>query len=128
MAKHRNHIPKLHSITSTVTSIADTIFMEKIKLRIEQWRNACMSSNPNEGSCFSSCCSFANISLENFTGILFPDALVRSLRKLLRGGDIYGSRPCLNIDVCNHRQVLLVAQVSSIIFNAGNCSSLTDHI
>ncbi|CAA7396132.1 unnamed protein product [Spirodela intermedia] len=87
MAKHRNPVPKLHSITSMGTSVADTVFMERVKLRIEQWRNACRNSNPNE------------------------DALVRSLRKLMRGGDAYGSRPCLNIDVCNHRQVQLVAQV-----------------
>ncbi|CAA6659814.1 unnamed protein product [Spirodela intermedia] len=75
-AKHRNPVP-----------IADTVFMERVKLRIEQWCNACRNSNPSE------------------------DALLRSLRKLMRGGDAYGSRPCLNIDVCNHRQVQLVAQV-----------------
>lgn len=34
----------------------------------------------------------------------------------MRGGDVYGSRPCLNIDVCNHRQVQLVAQVSFTLY------------
>ncbi|XP_078434958.1 polynucleotidyl transferase, ribonuclease H-like superfamily protein isoform X2 [Wolffia australiana] len=90
--KHQNPVPKLHTITSTFTSVADKVFMEKIKVKIEQWHRACVSSNPSE------------------------DALVRSLRKLLQGGEVYGSRPCLNIDVCSHRQVLLVAQVLKSYF------------
>lgn len=58
MAKHQNPVPKLHSITSTGTSVADTVFMERVKLRIEQWRNACRNSNASEGRCSSSHANF----------------------------------------------------------------------
>ncbi|KAL4563136.1 hypothetical protein LXL04_027169 [Taraxacum kok-saghyz] len=39
------------------------------------------------------------------------DALVNSLRKLILGGEDYGSIPSLNIDVCSERQVQLVFEM-----------------
>lgn len=36
---------------------------------------------------------------------------MRSLRKLVLGGEEYESRPCINIDVCSERQVQLVVEV-----------------
>lgn len=41
----------------------------------------------------------------------FVDALLSSLRKLVMGTEIYGSRPCMNIDVCSERQVQLALEV-----------------
>uniref|UniRef100_A0A1D1XX06 Poly(A)-specific ribonuclease PARN-like n=1 Tax=Anthurium amnicola TaxID=1678845 RepID=A0A1D1XX06_9ARAE len=89
MTKDRDSLSTVGPIRSSLgSSVADAIFMERIKSRIQQWRNACGSST-----------------------VTRDDALVRSLRKLMLGGDVYGSRPCMNIEVCNNRQVLLVMQV-----------------
>lgn len=41
----------------------------------------------------------------------YADALVRSLGQLILGGENYGSRPCMNIDVCSERQVQLILEV-----------------
>nr|GEW71589.1 poly(A)-specific ribonuclease PARN-like [Tanacetum cinerariifolium] len=60
-------------------SVADNVFIERIKSRIGNWINAY--------------------------------ALVNSLRKLILGGEDYGSRPSLNIDVCSERQVQLVFEM-----------------
>ncbi|OWM62740.1 hypothetical protein CDL15_Pgr020034 [Punica granatum] len=39
------------------------------------------------------------------------DALIRSLRQLALGGEQYGSRPCMNIDVSTERQVQLILEI-----------------
>ncbi|XXG78791.1 hypothetical protein AAC387_Pa08g2656 [Persea americana] len=86
-----NPIPGICQVTSASSpSVADTIFIERIKSRVRHWRDACHNSNKTT-----------------------DDALVKSLRKLILGGEIYGSRPCMNIDVCNDSQVQLVVQMLS---------------
>ncbi|PWA55758.1 polynucleotidyl transferase, ribonuclease H-like superfamily protein [Artemisia annua] len=69
-------------------SVADNVFVERIKSRIGNWINACKRSDTKT-----------------------DDALVNSLRKLILGGEDYGSRPSLNIDVCSERQVQLVFEM-----------------
>lgn len=41
----------------------------------------------------------------------FAAALVTSLRKIVLGGEQFGSRPSMTIDVCSERQVQLVLKV-----------------
>ncbi|KAG0472297.1 hypothetical protein HPP92_016843 [Vanilla planifolia] len=85
-ARESNRRPSLHPISSSrILSVADSIFKERIKSRVHHWRKA------YEGSSQDSDLS-----------------LVQSLRKLLLGGEAYGSRPCMNLDVCSERQVQLV--------------------
>lgn len=88
-AKERDPSPIIHPIpSSSDPSVADLLFMGRIKSRVEHWRNACKSvDNPTDGS------------------------LLNSLRKLLLGNELYGARPCTSIDVCSDRQVQLVLQV-----------------
>ncbi|KAL3850470.1 hypothetical protein ACJIZ3_012352 [Penstemon smallii] len=72
--------------SSSVHSVADSVFMERIKSRVKSWTNACKTSNKTE------------------------DALISSLRKLILGSELHGSRPCLNIDVCSERQIQLALE------------------
>ncbi|KAI3802016.1 hypothetical protein L1987_30138 [Smallanthus sonchifolius] len=74
--------------TSSSRSVADNVFVERIKSRVGHWISACKHSDTKT-----------------------DDALVNSLRKLILGGDEYGSRPSLNIDVCSERQVQLVFEM-----------------
>lgn len=69
-------------------SVADNVFVERIKSKVGHWINACTRSDTKT-----------------------DDALVNSLRKLILGGEDYGSRPSLNIDVCSERQVQLVFEM-----------------
>ncbi|XP_020110318.1 poly(A)-specific ribonuclease PARN-like isoform X1 [Ananas comosus] len=89
------HVGRLSSSSSppsTRSSVADSIFMGRVKSRVEHWRKAAKEpSNAAEGS------------------------LVKSLRKLILGGDEYGSRPCLIIDVCSDHQVQLALEAVSHI-------------
>ncbi|OAY76581.1 Poly(A)-specific ribonuclease PARN-like, partial [Ananas comosus] len=91
------HVGRLSSSSSppsTRSSVADSIFMGRVKSRVEHWRKAAKEpSNAAEGS------------------------LVKSLRKLILGGDEYGSRPCLIIDVCSDHQVQLALEAVSHISN-----------
>nr|DAD25411.1 TPA_asm: hypothetical protein HUJ06_026875 [Nelumbo nucifera] len=80
--------------SSSTSSVADVVFVERIKARVRHWRNAC--KEPNKGT---------------------DELLVKSLRKLILGGELYGSRPCMSIDVCNARQVQLVLEMLSEIFD-----------
>ncbi|KAL7124587.1 hypothetical protein ABFS83_14G058900 [Erythranthe nasuta] len=73
---------------SSVYSVADTIFMERIESRVKNWIRACKDSNKTE----------------------VADALISSLRKLVAGSEVFGSRPSLTIDVCSERQVPLVIE------------------
>lgn len=88
-AKERSPIPQVHPIPSSSNpSVADSLFMGRIKSRVEHWRNACKSKDKTtDGS------------------------LVNSLRKLILGDEHYGSRPCMSIDVCSDRQVQLVLEI-----------------
>ncbi|XP_076929036.1 poly(A)-specific ribonuclease PARN-like [Bidens hawaiensis] len=69
-------------------SVADNVFVERIKSRIAHWISACKRAHMKD-----------------------DDALVNSLRKLILGGDEYGSRPSFKIDVCSERQVQLVFEM-----------------
>nr|XP_043622638.1 poly(A)-specific ribonuclease PARN-like isoform X2 [Erigeron canadensis] len=73
---------------STTRSVADNVFVERIKSRVRNWISACKRSDMRS-----------------------EDALVSSLRRLILGGEEYGSRPSLNIDVCSERQVQLVFEM-----------------
>lgn len=84
-----NPMPITHVVKSSSTpSVADSVFIERIKSRVKNWRNACKDSSANK-----------------------DESLLRSLRKLVLGNEEYGSRPCMNIDVCSERQVQLVLEM-----------------
>jgi poly(A)-specific ribonuclease len=108
--------------TSTL-SVADSVFVERIKSHIKNWKKACKETstrkegNQIQGGLIMSFLSFRLffffIRKQNYYEFtfLFPDALVRSLRKLVLGNEEYDSRPCMNIDVCSERQAQLVVEV-----------------
>ncbi|XP_055812895.1 poly(A)-specific ribonuclease PARN-like [Solanum dulcamara] len=68
-------------------TVADSVFAERIKSRVKNWITACKETNK-----------------------MPEDALISSLRKIVSGDEVYGSRPCLSIDVCSERQVRLVME------------------
>ncbi|XWS75995.1 hypothetical protein CRYUN_Cryun01aG0139600 [Craigia yunnanensis] len=47
----------------------------------------------------------------DFNACIYDEALVKSLKKLVLGGEQYGSRPCMAIDVCSEHQVKLVLEM-----------------
>ncbi|XP_008799184.1 poly(A)-specific ribonuclease PARN-like isoform X1 [Phoenix dactylifera] len=88
IAKERT-TPRVYSSSSSPSpSVADSIFIGRIKSRVENWRNACKDP-----------CNMAD------------GSLAKSLRKLILGGEVYGSRPSLSIDVCSDRQVQLALEM-----------------
>ncbi|XP_068666913.1 poly(A)-specific ribonuclease PARN-like [Aristolochia californica] len=90
-AKNRisDPIPSIISFTSSSSpSVSDAIFMERIKSRIKYWRDSCRDS-----------------------GKAADEVLVSSLRKIILGSEVYGSRPCISLDVCNDGQVQLINKV-----------------
>ncbi|KAL2488363.1 Poly(A)-specific ribonuclease PARN-like [Forsythia ovata] len=74
--------------SSSANSVADSVFTERTKSRVRHWVNACKDSNKKT-----------------------EDALISTLRKLVSGSELYGSRPCLIINVCSERQVQLVLEM-----------------
>ncbi|CAH9073504.1 unnamed protein product [Cuscuta europaea] len=68
-------------------SVADSLFVERIKSRVKHWKNACHDQSKKP-----------------------EDVLISSLRKLISAIEVHGSRPCLNIDTCSERQVQLVCE------------------
>ncbi|KAL0436680.1 UNVERIFIED_CONTAM: Poly(A)-specific ribonuclease PARN-like [Sesamum radiatum] len=73
--------------SSSAHSVADSLFTERIRSRVKNWIRACKDSNKTE------------------------DALISSLRKIMSGSEVYGSRPSLNIDVCSELQVKLALEI-----------------
>ncbi|KAF2292517.1 hypothetical protein GH714_025072 [Hevea brasiliensis] len=74
-------------VESTSTpSVADTVFIQRTRSRVKNWKNAFTDSSTNE-------------------------PLLRSLRKLVLRSEEYNSRPCMNIDVCSERQMQLVIEM-----------------
>lgn len=69
-------------------SVADSMFTERIKARLKHWIGASRDSKTTN-----------------------EDTLLSSLRKMISGNELFGSRPCLTIDVCSERQVLLALEV-----------------
>ncbi|KAH7682943.1 Poly(A)-specific ribonuclease protein [Dioscorea alata] len=89
VARDRNPVPRMRLMTSSSSpSVADSVFMGRIKSRVETWWKACRDP-----------------------GKAVDGSLVLSLRKLILGGELYGSRPCLGIDVSSDHQVQLVLKV-----------------
>ncbi|KAG8087551.1 hypothetical protein GUJ93_ZPchr0010g9012 [Zizania palustris] len=89
LARQKIFIPHIRQFSpSPSTSVADSIFRNRIKSRIEHWRKgyAEPSKTADDGS------------------------LVSFLRQLILGGESYGSRPSIRIDVCSDRQVQLVLE------------------
>ncbi|GAB4830359.1 hypothetical protein Ancab_019998 [Ancistrocladus abbreviatus] len=74
--------------SAPASSVADAVFVERIKSRVRNWRDACKDSNSR-----------------------IEDPLVRTLKKIVLRSEEYGSRPCMDIDICSERQVLLVLEV-----------------
>lgn len=70
-------------------SVADSMFTERIKARLKHWIGASRDSKTTN-----------------------EDTLLSSLRKMISGNELFGSRPCLTIDVCSERQVLLALEVN----------------
>ncbi|KAL8237102.1 hypothetical protein R6Q59_018183 [Mikania micrantha] len=96
-------------------SVADNVFVERIKSRVGHWISACTRSDTKaDGYKITNLYIFFILNLfirfVNYF-LLSADALVNSLRKLILGGDEFGSRPSLNIDVCSERQVQLVFEM-----------------
>ncbi|XP_030499740.2 poly(A)-specific ribonuclease PARN-like isoform X2 [Cannabis sativa] len=79
--------PLILDSTST-PSVADALFIERVKSRVIQWKKTCKKTKENT-----------------------HDALMNSLRKLILGSEFYGSRPCITIDVCTERQVKLALEM-----------------
>ncbi|CAL5424828.1 unnamed protein product [Camellia sinensis] len=84
-----NPVPSKYVIqSSSALSVADAVFVERIKSRVRHWRNAFKDTSTRA-----------------------EEALIKSLRKLILGSEEYGSRPCLSIDVCSERQVQLALEM-----------------
>lgn len=100
--------------SSPVHSVADSVFSERIKSRVKNWRIACKDFNRTDGERIISVpyhiLSFLYLFSSNC--LTNADALISSLRKIIAGSEKYGSRPCLSIDVCSERQVQLVLEVT----------------
>lgn len=98
-------------------SVADNVFVERIKSRVGHWISACKRSRTKTSDGEQNLYRFILTLLTFFLHLIYffssADALVSSLRKLILGGEDYGSRPSLNIDVCSERQVQLVFEVNS---------------
>ncbi|XP_026389215.1 poly(A)-specific ribonuclease PARN-like isoform X2 [Papaver somniferum] len=100
--RHANPSSGYSVNSSSTPSVADEIFTKRIKTRVMHWRDACVTKSKSNGS----------EDKENPA-----EALISSLRKLILGAELYGSRPCMSIDVCNERQVQLVVKMSRELFD-----------
>ncbi|XP_028769705.1 poly(A)-specific ribonuclease PARN-like [Neltuma alba] len=81
--------PNVNNSSSTSTT-ADTVFVERIKSRIKYWIKSCEKCGKSTSK---------------------DDALLASLRKIVMGSEMFGSRHCLTIDVCSDRQVQLILEM-----------------
>uniref|UniRef100_A0A0D9X8A4 Uncharacterized protein n=1 Tax=Leersia perrieri TaxID=77586 RepID=A0A0D9X8A4_9ORYZ len=88
LARQNIFIPHIRQLSpSPSTSIADSVFVSRIKSGIDYWQKGLKkTSKKADGS------------------------LVSTLRELILGGETYGSRPNIRIDVCSDRQVQLVLE------------------
>lgn len=77
------------TVSSSPATVADTVFVGRIRSRVKNWRQSCIDSGSKTGD----------------------DDLVSSLRRLVLGSEQYGSRLCLTIDVCSERQVQLILEM-----------------
>ena len=129
------HVRPLLPLQST--SVADSVFKSRIKSRIMHWRKGYAEPNkkddgrllsindPHHG--LSLLLFFSNMQ-ENGVSLHYRNlscslrwllilssycagSLVSSLSRLILGGETYGSRPSISIDVCSDHQVQLVLEV-----------------
>ncbi|KAK3003306.1 hypothetical protein RJ639_018328 [Escallonia herrerae] len=95
--------------SSSAFSVADSVFLERIKSRVKHWISACRDSNRSDGE---NNLALLHLHMISSKGIPFiAEALIRSLRKLVMGSEEFGSRPSLSIDVCSERQVQLALEM-----------------
>ncbi|TYK08152.1 poly(A)-specific ribonuclease PARN-like [Cucumis melo var. makuwa] len=73
--------------SSSEPSVFDTIFVQRVKSRVKNWKDAYDSSSKTN------------------------DALLSTLKKLIVGIEQYGSRPSIVIDVYSERQALLALEL-----------------
>ncbi|XP_022635296.1 poly(A)-specific ribonuclease PARN-like isoform X2 [Vigna radiata var. radiata] len=76
--------------SSSSPTVADTVFVERIRSRIECWRKTFESSRTSTGR---------------------DEELINSLRNIVMGSELFRSRPCMTIDVCSDRQVQLILEM-----------------
>ncbi|GAU29619.1 hypothetical protein TSUD_164690 [Trifolium subterraneum] len=87
----RTGSPSLSAMkSSSPPTVADTVFVERIRSRIKYWRNACKKSG---------------------TATSKDEEIIDSIRNIVLGNEQFKSRPCLNIDVCSECQVQLILQM-----------------
>ncbi|KAG2579050.1 poly(A)-specific ribonuclease PARN-like isoform X1 [Panicum virgatum] len=87
-ARQKIFTPHLRPLLpSQSTSVADSVFKSRIKSRIMHWRKGYAEPNKKDDG-----------------------SLVSSLSRLILGGETYGSRPSISIDVCSDHQVQLVLE------------------
>ncbi|XP_054781396.1 poly(A)-specific ribonuclease PARN-like isoform X2 [Prosopis cineraria] len=92
-----NYISNLNVNKSSSTSAtADIVFVERIKSRIKHWIKCCEKGGKSTST---------------------DDALLTSLRKIVMGSEMFGSRPCLTINVCSDRQVQLILEMLLNVHN-----------
>ncbi|CAN6447307.1 unnamed protein product [Victoria cruziana] len=91
-SKHRFSLLPTDHLPSPLQSqsVADSVFIERTRSRVSYWRNACKNSSNNS-----------------------DEALVKSLRKLILGSELFGSRPCVSMDICTDHQARLVLEMVS---------------
>ncbi|KAK3031857.1 hypothetical protein RJ639_035994 [Escallonia herrerae] len=95
--------------SSSAFSVADSVFLERIKSRVKHWISACRDSNRSDGE---NNLALLHLLMISSKGVPFiAEALIRSLRKLVVGSEEFGSRPSLSIDVCSERQVQLALEM-----------------
>lgn len=76
--------------SSSPSTVADTVFVERIRSRIKHWIKSCKSSDTNTSR---------------------DEELINSLRNIVMGSEQYKSRPCMTIDVCSERQLELILEM-----------------
>ncbi|RLM60383.1 poly(A)-specific ribonuclease PARN-like isoform X1 [Panicum miliaceum] len=92
-ARQKVFTPHLRPLLpSQSTSVADSVFKSRIKSRIMHWRKGYAEPNKKDDG-----------------------SLVSSLSRLILGGETYGSRPSISIDVCSDHQVQLVLEAANHI-------------
>jgi poly(A)-specific ribonuclease len=140
-ARQKVFTPHLRPLLpSQSTSVADSVFKSRIKSRIMHWRKGYAEPNKkDDGRLLSinadphhrlsllllffsqtrrrtACdCIYRNLSCSLRLFLILSSycagSLVSSLCRLILGGETYGSRPSISIDVCSDQQVQLVLEV-----------------
>ena len=136
-ARQKIFTPHLRPLLpSQSTSVADSVFKSRIKSRIMHWRKGYAEPNKkDDGRLLSINDPHHRLSLLFFSNtqedgvslhyrnlscslrllIILSSycagSLISSLSRLILGGETYGSRPSISIDVCSDHQVQLVLEV-----------------